>query len=137
MKPMAYQGPLSDRAERDGRRTRFRIACPRPHVLVLAVEGTLDRLAALRLLRLLDARLRLIAEQQVPTRRLLIDLTAADQIDLAAVDILMRARDDCRTRRTGLRLIGPAAPNAQLSARAKLGQLPSFPSVDSALTNPD
>ena len=106
-------------------------------MLVLAVEGTLDRLAALRLLRLLDARLRLIAEQQVPTRRLLIDLTAADQIDLAAVDILMRARDDCRTRRTGLRLIGPAAPNAQLRGSAKLGRTAQFPERGQCVTNPD
>ena len=61
-------------------RTQLSIDLPARYVFVIGVEGWLDAVSGVRLLRLLDTRLTLTSAAARPTRRVLIDLTNLDSL---------------------------------------------------------
>ena len=87
------------------RRTQLSIDLPARHVFVIGVEGRLDAVSGVRLLRLLDTRLTLTSAAARPTRRVLIDLTGLDGADSGGVRSLDRARRTAELHGVALALI--------------------------------
>jgi len=87
------------------RRTRLSIDTPARHVFVIGVEGRLDAVSGVRLLRLLDTRLTLTSAAAPPTRRVLIDLTGLTVSDSGGVRSVDRARSTAERHDVGLALI--------------------------------
>jgi anti-anti-sigma regulatory factor len=112
---------------------RFRVLPVGSDVHVVEVRGRLDRAAAARLLRLVDARLRLVALGQVATRRVVVDLQHATELDAGAAAVLDRAHQTCRQQGVAFALAGLSPVAIPLSARQVIGRLPTFPAVPAAL----
>ena len=87
------------------RRTRLSIDTPARHVFVIGVEGRLDAVSGVRLLRLLDTRLTLTSAAAPPTRRVLIDLTGLNGSDSGGVRSVDRARRTAELHDVALALI--------------------------------
>ena len=97
--------PTDDGGTRMRRRTQLSIDLPARHVFVIGVEGRLDAVSGVRLLRLLDTRLTLTSAAARPTRRVLIDLTGLDGADSGGVRSLDRARRTAELHGVALALI--------------------------------
>ncbi|GAA4547132.1 hypothetical protein [Pseudonocardia xishanensis] len=97
-------------------RARLALTSPARGVHVVAVHGTLDRVAGIRLLRLVEVRVRMMRDQRAPTRRLIIDVTDVDGADRDGLTTLRIARDDARRRGVTIDLVGDlsaiAAPSS-------------------------
>ncbi len=112
---------------------RFRVVPVDPRVHVIEVEGRLDRATAARLLRLIDARLRLVAGGQVRTRRVVLDLRHATELDVGAATVLDRAHQTCRQHGVAFALAGLSPVTIPLPARQAISRLPTFPQLEAAL----
>jgi len=119
------------------RRTRLSIDLPARFVFVIGVEGWLDAVSGVRLLRLLDTRLTLTSAAARPIRRVLIDLTNLDAADSGGVRALDRARRTAELHGVALALITDEGfwahvPSADLH---HLGSIATFRTVGDALQN--
>ena len=112
----------------------FATATPRTDLHVIRVAGVLDTLAGARLLRLIDARLRLLELGHASTRHILIDLTVTRSASTAALDGLKHAAYACRRHRVGLHLVGTGRLLAELPAPAchHLTRISCFPTLEAA-----
>jgi anti-anti-sigma regulatory factor len=117
------------------RRTRLSIDLPARHVFVIGVEGRLDAVSGIRLLRLLDTRLTLTSAAAAPTRRVLIDLTALDGADSGGVGSLDRARRTAELHGVALALItdGELWAHVPSGDRHYLTSIAAFRTVTDAL----
>lgn len=109
------------------------IDAPRPDVHVIRAGSDLDAATAARLLRLVDARVRLVAMGYSPTRHILIDVGATHTVSPTALDLLGSAATD--RHGVGMHLIGIDALMAgePVEARRHLVRFSAFPSVPAAL----
>ena len=87
------------------RRTRLSTDTPARHVFVIGVEGRLDAVSGVRLLRLLDTRLTLTSAAAPPTRCVLIDLTGLNSSDSGGVRSVDRAYRTAKRHDVALALI--------------------------------
>jgi anti-anti-sigma regulatory factor len=117
------------------RRTRLSIDLPTRGVFVIGVEGRLDAVSGVRLLRLLDTRLTLTSAAARPTRRVLIDLTGLDGADCGGVRSLDRARRTAELHGVTLALItdGKLWAHVPSGDRHYLTSLAAFRTVADAL----
>ena len=116
-------------------RTQLSIDLPARYVFVIGVEGRLDAVSGVRLLRLLDTRLTLTSAAARPTRRVLIDLTGLDGADSGGVRSLDRARRTAELHGVTLALITDEGfwahvPSGDLH---HLGSIATFRTVGDAL----
>jgi hypothetical protein len=111
------------------------IEVPTPATYVIRVSGDLDRLSATRLLRLVDARLQLVAQGQCPTAHIIIDLTDVHDFYATAMPALHHAHHAAGGRGVSLELLGAKALAERLGAqeRQALSMYRSFLSVEAAL----
>jgi anti-anti-sigma regulatory factor len=111
------------------------ISGPRPDVHVIAVEGVLDPVVSTRLLRLVDARIRLRRLGTASTTHIVLDLTDVDSATTSAVETLSRAADLARWNGLGLHLVGfeAVARHLPLPARQLVGRMSRYPDLDAAL----
>ena len=119
------------------RRTQLSIDLPARYVFVIGVEGRLDAVSGVRLLRLLDTRLTLTSAAAPPTRRVLIDLTGLDGADSGGIRSLDRARRTAELHGVTLALITDEGfwahvPSGDLH---HLGSIATFRTVGDALQN--
>jgi len=119
------------------RRTQLSIDLPARYVFVIGVEGRLDAVSGVRLLRLLDTRLTLTSAAAPPTRRVLIDLTGLDGADSAGIRSLDRARRTAEHHGVTLALIIDEELWAHVPSgdRHYLGSIAAFRTVGDALQN--
>ncbi len=110
---------------------------PRDDVYRVRVTGPLDALTANRVLRLIDARLRVIAVGGSPTRSIMVDLTHADPAPRSGLDALAHAHYACRAAGVTFCVLGAGRLTARLPAdtRHGLGQIPAYPTLVAALTH--
>jgi hypothetical protein len=109
---------------------------PRADVYRIGVTGPLDGLTGNRVLRLVDARLRVISVGGSPTRSIVVDLSRtepAPQPDLGALGHAHRA---CQAAGVSFCVVGAGRLAARLPADARhgLGHLPCYPTLDAVLT---
>jgi hypothetical protein len=106
-------------------------------VFVIGVEGRLDAVSGVRLLRLLDTRLTLASAAAPPTRRVLIDLTGLDGVDSGGVRSLDRARRTAEHHGAALALITDEElwTHVPSGDRHYLGSIATFRTVGDALQN--
>ena len=118
-------------------RTQLSIDLPARYVFVIGVEGWLDAVSGVRLLRLLDTRLTLTSAAARPTRRVLIDLTNLDGADSGGVRSLDRARRTAEFHGVALALITDEAlwTHVPSGDRHYLGSIATFRTVGDALRN--
>jgi anti-anti-sigma regulatory factor len=111
------------------------IEVPTPATYVIRVSGDLDRLSATRLLRLVDARLQLVALGQCPTAHIVVDLTNVHDFHANALPALHHAHHAAGGRNVSLELVAAKALAQRLEAqkRQALSMYRSFPSVEAAL----
>ena len=116
-------------------RTQLSIDLPARYVFVIGVEGWLDAVSGVRLLRLLDTRLTLTSAAPRPTRRVLIDLTNLDGADSGGVRSLDRARRTAEFHGVTLALITDEAlwTHVPSGDRHYLGSIATFRTVGDAL----
>ncbi|MCE3555402.1 hypothetical protein LWC33_28650 [Pseudonocardia sp. RS11V-5] len=114
---------------------RLAISGPRPDVHVIAFAGALDPVVSTRLLRLVDARIRLRGVSGATTRHIVLDLSAVDSATTAAVETLARAARTAERYGLGLHLVGfdAVAGRLALPARQLVGRTSRYPSLDAAL----
>ncbi|MFR9800953.1 STAS domain-containing protein [Pseudonocardia sp. RS010] len=114
---------------------RLAISGPRPDVHVIAVEGALDPVAAIRLLRLVDARIRLRALGTGSTRHIVLDLTDVDSATTSGIETLIRAARNAEAHGIGLHVVGfgGVAGRLPLEARQLVGRLSRYPDLAAAL----
>ena len=119
------------------RRTQLSIDLPARYVFVIGVEGRLDAVSGVRLLRLLDTRLTLTSAAAPPTRRVLIDLTGLDGADSGGIRSLDRARRAAEHHGVTLALIIDEELWAHVPSgdRHYLGSIAAFRTVGDALQN--
>ena len=119
------------------RRTRLSIDLPARHVFVIGVEGRLDAVSGIRLLRLLDTRLTLTSAAAAPIRRVLIDLTGLDGADGGGVRSLDQARRTAELHGVALALItgGELWAHVPSGDRHYLTSIAAFRTVGDALQN--
>ncbi|MCW0212133.1 MAG: STAS domain-containing protein [Pseudonocardia sp.] len=91
-------------------RAQFSLFTPAVDVQVIGISGTLDRIAGVRLLRLVA---HLSAARDAP--RLVLDLTAVDTVDRSGLRAVMIARRDARRYGSSLDLVGGPALRAALT----------------------
>ena len=129
--------PTEDGDTRMRLRTQLSIDLPARHVFVIGVEGRLDAVSGVRLLRLLDTRLTLTSAAARPTRRVLIDLTGLDGADSGGVRSLDRARRTAEHHGVALALITDVGLWAHVPSgdRHHLGSIATFRTVGDALQN--
>jgi anti-anti-sigma regulatory factor len=110
---------------------------PRLDVYRVCVTGPLDALTGNRVLRLIDARLRVIALGGSPTRTIVVDLTRADPAESTGLDALGQAHRSCRTAGVTFCVLGAGRLAARLPAdtRHRLGQIPTHPTLDAVLAH--
>ncbi len=118
-------------------RTQLSIDLPARYVFVIGVEGRLDAVSGVRLLRLLDTRLTLTSAAARPTRRVLIDLTNLDGADSGGVRSLDRARRTAELHGVALALITDKELWARVPSgdRHYLGSIATFRTIGDALQN--
>jgi ABC-type transporter Mla MlaB component len=111
------------------------IEAPTPRTYVIRVSGDLDRLLATRLLRLVDARLQLVAQGQCATAHIVVDLIDVHDLCATAVPALHHAHHAAGGRGVSLELVGAKALAERLGAqeRQALSMYRSYPSVEAAL----
>ena len=114
---------------------RLAISGPQPGVHVIAVHGALDPVVSTRLVRLVDARIRLREVGGASTRHIVLDLTAVDSATLPAVETLARATRTAEQHGLGLHLVGFDAVAGRLPAAARqlVGRMSRYPDLGSAL----
>ena len=117
------------------RRTRLSIDIPARQVFVIGVEGQLDAVSGVRLLRLLDTRLNLTSAAAPPTRRVLIDLTGLNGADSGGVRSVDRARRTAGLHDVALALITDEELWARVPSgdRHYLASIATFQTVGDAL----
>jgi anti-anti-sigma regulatory factor len=108
---------------------RFRVVPAAPDTHVIEVRGRLDRAGAARLLRLVDARLRLVAVGQAATRRVLVDLQHATELDAGAAAVLGRVHQTCRQQGVAFALAGLSPVTIPLAVRQAISRLPAVPAT--------
>ncbi|GAA2880773.1 hypothetical protein GCM10010472_43540 [Pseudonocardia halophobica] len=114
---------------------RLAISGPRADVHVIAVEGALDQIVGTRLLRLVDARIRLRDVNRATTRHIVLDLTAVDSATGAAVETLARATGTAQRHGMGLHVVGfdAVAGRLPLAAQQLVRRMSRYPNLDAAL----
>jgi hypothetical protein len=117
------------------RPARLAISGPRPDVHVIAVGGTLDAVVSTRLVRLVDARIRLRGVGGASTRHIVLDLTAVDSATTSAVETLARAACTAERYGLGLHVVGfdRVAGRLPLPARQLVGRMSRYPDLTAAL----
>jgi hypothetical protein len=132
----ADRSPAVDPAERGGFGT-LGFDNPRHDVYCVRVTGPLDALTANRVLRLIDARLRVIAVGGSPTRSIMVDLTHADPAPRSGLEALAHAHYACRAAGITFCVLGAGRFTARLPAdtRHGLGKIPAYPTLEAALTH--
>jgi hypothetical protein len=116
--------------------SRLAIFGPRPDVHVIAAAGMLDQVVSTRLLRLVDARIRLRHLGTASTRHIVLDLTQVDSATTSAVETLVRAARTAQRRHgLGLHVVGfdAVAGRLPLQARQLAGRMSRYPDLDAAL----
>ncbi len=106
-----------------------------PAFYVVRVEGTLDRATATRIVRLVDARTRMVALGFTGTRHVLVDLDGVEEVRPGALELLRHARHSTDGARMTLHLTGCGGVVAGLALRERQGltALPQFPTVSVAM----
>lgn len=107
----------------------------RPDVYIVRVSGTFDRSTANRLVRLVDARVRLATLGYAGTHHILVDLAHVSEVQRGALDMLRRARRTVARAGVTMHLIGcgTAVARSGLSERSALIELPTYPNLAVAL----
>ncbi|GAY07556.1 STAS domain-containing protein [Pseudonocardia sp. N23] len=111
------------------------IGSPAPQVHLVRVTGGLDAATANRLLRLVDARCRLVAGGDSATRHVLVDLSGVTALAPGTVTMLDRAREVAESHGLSIDLVGTSKHTVTLSGRDRhlLLRFRTFPAVDVAL----
>ena len=111
------------------------VATPDPATVVLHVGGSLDRVIAARLLRVIDARLVLVRTGESRTRRVLLDLTGVSEVSDGALAVLRHPRHTCPRHGVAFALVGVGhlAPSLSPRDRGEVARLSCFPNLDVAL----
>ena len=111
------------------------IESPAPAVHLVRVTGDLDPATANRVLRLVDARCRLVAAGSCVTRHVLVDLSRVTALAPGTVTVLHRAREVAEAHGLTVDLVGTSKHTVALSGRDRhlLLRFRTFPSVDVAL----
>ena len=106
-----------------------------PSFYVVRVSGTVDRSTATRVVRLVDARARLVTLGFTRTRHVVIDLANVAEVRPGALDLLRQARDSAADAGMTLHLTGSDVVAAALGLRERqaLTSLPRFPTVPVAM----
>lgn len=106
-----------------------------PSFYVVRVSGTVDRSTATRVVRLVDARSRMVTLGFTCTRHVVIDLGNVAQVRPGALDLLRQARDSAAGAGMTLHLTGCDVVAAALGLRERqaLTSLPRFPTVPVAM----
>jgi len=116
---------------------RARLWCevPAPQVYLIGVDGWLDAVAGVRLVRLLDGRLSINAPGTPPVQRVVIDLRGLDGMDGAGARALERARRTAEHHGAAVQLVADHALRGHepIGDRPQLAWLARFPTVDEAL----
>lgn len=120
---------------------RMRIDSPHADLYRIRVGGALDAGTGARVLRQVDARLRLIDDGSVRTRHILVDLTGVPTATPQGVRALPHGHYAAGRRGVGFHLIGAGRlrPGLGPAAHALLGRINGFPDLESAvqaLTSP-
>jgi hypothetical protein len=105
----------------------------------VSVTGPLDALTANRVLRLIDARLRVVAVGASPTLSIMVDLTHADPAPRSGLDALGHAHYACRAAGITFCVLGAGRLTSRLPAdtRHGLGRIPAHPTLEAALAHLD
>jgi ABC-type transporter Mla MlaB component len=106
-----------------------------PAFYVVRASGALDRSTATRVIRLVDARARMVALGFTATRHVLVDLADVATIQTGALDLLPHARHSAAGADMTLHLTGCDALVAGIGLRERqaLAALPRFPTVAVAM----
>jgi ABC-type transporter Mla MlaB component len=106
-----------------------------PAFYVVRVSGTLDRATATRVVRLVDARARMVALGFTTTRHILLDLANVAAVGPGALDLLRHARHSAADAAMTLHLTSCDAAVAVLALRERqaLSALPRFPTIAVAM----
>ncbi|RTL69665.1 MAG: STAS domain-containing protein [Pseudonocardiaceae bacterium] len=111
------------------------IESPAPAVHLVRVTGDLDAATANRVLRLVDARVQLVAAGSCVTRHVLVDLSGVTSLAPGTVTVLDRAREVAEAHGLTVDLVGTSKHTVALSGRDRhmLLRFRAFPSVGVAL----
>ena len=116
---------------------RFQIAVEAPDeaVRLIRIAGDLDRSAAARLLRLVDAQLDLVAARHRSVSHVLVDLECVRSFEPGGLDAVREARRTSAARGVRLHLVGCAGRSPLLPLRVcqVLAEFSTFPTVEIAL----
>lgn len=116
---------------------RFQIAVEAPDeaVRLIRIAGDLDRAAAARLLRLVDAQLDLVAARHRSVSHVLVDLECVRSFEPGGLDAVREARRTGAARGVRLHLVGCAGRSPLLPLRVcqVLAEFSTFPTVEIAL----
>ncbi len=122
-----------------GTRGRLTIEMPAPDVYLVRASGRLDVLTGVRILRLLDTRLALLAKGVTATRCVLVDVTGLLAVEHVGVRLLERAVEVARLQGVELAIVAGDGPDLPVASRdqARLAALPRYASVAVALDTLD
>ncbi|MFR9804476.1 STAS domain-containing protein [Pseudonocardia sp. RS010] len=111
------------------------VATPREDLYVVAVQGVLDRILSTRLLRLVDARVRISCVHRRATKHLVVDLCNVPAVGRGGLELLEHARHATDAHGLSLHLVAPDPQPWPLSRRARelVSRVGVFSSVDEAL----
>lgn len=126
---LGHRAKQSPHAERT---TVLQLGDPADGVRSIAVHGLLDQAGSVRLLRLVDSKLDVGAEDPRGLRALLVDLTGAEVRGHGAASVLAHAAEICERRRIDLAIVGPPPAGATPSATGQ-GRYRTYASADEAL----
>lgn len=106
-----------------------------PAFYIVRASGRLDRSTATRIVRLVDARVRLLTLGLTTTRHILVDLANVAPVEPGALELLRHARHSATGGGLTLHLTGCDAVVAALGLRERqaLAALPRFPTVAVAM----
>ncbi|SFN90693.1 hypothetical protein SAMN05216207_102427 [Pseudonocardia ammonioxydans] len=114
---------------------RLTIETPAPGVRLLGVNGVLDSGAGARLLRLIDSQLLLARGGHKRVVGVIVDVSQLEALERGGSQAIEHARYACTRRNIEFAIAGHPSglTAASVSARTRLGQVRSFPTVDAAL----
>jgi ABC-type transporter Mla MlaB component len=111
------------------------VESPAPGIRVIRTAGTLDRQAAARLLRLVDAQIAQAAAGHASLTHLIVDLANVNRFEPGGMETLHQHRSAGRTQDVGLHLTGGGGRLALLPVRVRhlLRDFSTFPSAEVAV----